>query len=65
MKEFEVFSQVFNQKATRSYERTAKGQHAITKFQPVKLLLYYASKKICIQHLFSLQDIIRNRQAKS
>lgn len=66
MKGFEVFSkQVFNQKVTRNYESTAKGQRAITEFHPVKLLLYYASKKICIQHLFSLQEIIRNRQAES
>jgi len=57
--------QGFNKEVTRNYERTAKGQHVITKFQPFKLLVCYASKKICIQHLLSLQEIISDRQAKS
>lgn len=66
LEKFELFSkQSFNKNVTRNYERTAKGQHVITKFHLLKLLVYCASKKICIQHLFSLQEIISDRQAKS
>lgn len=59
MKQFEYFyKQVFNQKVTKNYEMTAKGQHAITKFQPVKLLLFILPRKsvfnICFLYRRSL-----------